>query len=110
MTKMNKDMKKTVRFCGMMLLVFVTLLAIASCGKDDDDDENNNQGEPAFETEVVISDKGTASNGAVFSAIDDKSIYLDYIKYTVEDDHLVVSGYDKNGFHMVMHVLRDIVG
>jgi len=98
MTKMNKDMKKIVRFCGMMLLVFVTLLAIASCGKDDDDDDNNNAAEPAFETEVVISDKGTASNGAVFSAIDDKSFYLDYIKYTVEDDHLVVSGYDKNGF------------
>ena len=61
----------------MMLLVFVTLLAIASCGKDDDDDDNNNAGEPAFETEVVISDEGTASNGAVFSAIDDKSFYLD---------------------------------
>ena len=108
MTKMNKDMKKTVRFCGMMLLVFVTLLTIASCGKDDDDDDNNNAAEPAFETEVVISDKGTASNGAVFSAIDDKSFYLDYIKYTVEDDHLVVSGYDKNGLRGIARIVSSI--
>lgn len=91
----------------MMLLVSVSLLAIASCGKDDDGDDNNTS-EPSFETEVVIKADGTTSNGSVFSAIDDESFYLDYIKYTVTEDHLEVSGYDKNGLKGKARIVSSI--
>ena len=87
-------MKKQLRICSMLLLMVISLFSIASCSKDDDDNS-----ETSFvDTKVVVNDDGTTSNGGIFSAIDDKNFYLDYIKYTVEEGHLVVSGYDKAGF------------
>ena len=88
-----------------MLLVFVTAQAMSvSCSKDDDDNGSssfNNQ-------QVTISDDGKASNGGVFSSLDDKTFYLDYIKYEVEEGHLVVSGYDKTGFNGVAKIVARI--
>ena len=88
-----------------MLLVFVTAQAMSvSCSKDDDNDSSsfNNQ-------QVTISDDGKASNGGVFSSLDDKTFYLDYIKYEVkEGGHLVVSGYDKTGFNGIANIVARI--
>lgn len=77
-----------------MLLTLISLISITSCSKDDDD----NSDKSSTETKVVVNEDGTTSNGSNFTAFDDKNFYLDYIKYTVEEGHLVVSGYDKAGF------------
>ena len=73
------------------LLTMLSIICFStSCGSDDEDELNN--------TTVVIKDDGTSSNGSRFVGIDDQNFYLDYIKYTVEEGHLIVSGYDKVGF------------
>ena len=97
-------MKKQLRICGMMLLTVISLYSIASCSKDDDENSET----PIVETKVVVNDDGTTSNGSIFSAIDDKNFYLDYIKYTVEEGHLVVSGYDKAGFKGEANIVSSI--
>ncbi|MBR0046949.1 MAG: leucine-rich repeat domain-containing protein [Bacteroidaceae bacterium] len=66
---------------------------MVSCSKDEEED-----GGGSGNTNVLVNENGTTSNGSIFSAIDDKNFYLDYIKYTVEEGHLVVTGYDKTGF------------
>ena len=78
-------MKKRNYF--LLLLVFLTAQVFLISCKD-----TNNE-------HVTISDDGKASNGALFSAPNDKTFYLDYIKYTVKEGHLVVSGYDRTGFN-----------
>ena len=86
-------MKKT----STLWLLSLTLLAITtitSCSKD----------EPIIE----VLDNGTTSNGNVVSIIDDANFVLDYIKYTVKDDHLVVSGYDKEGFQGKANIIPRI--
>ena len=72
----------------------------AACG--DDDDET-----PESKT-VVIGDDGKASNGMKFAAIDDKNFYLDYIKYTVEEGHVIVSGYEKDKFKGYAKIVSNI--
>ena len=76
-----------------ILLIFSVSLTITSCSDDDSHDskESNNE-------HVTIGEDGKASNGSVFSSIDDKNFYLDYIKYSVVEGHLEVAGYDKTGF------------
>lgn len=83
-------MKKHFLICALIILPLSCLLT--ACG-DDDNDGN------VSETNVIIRDDGTTSNGSLFSAIDDKNFYLDYVKYTVAEGHLIVSGYDTRGFH-----------
>ena len=92
---------KKIKFLSMMMLVMVALPLMFSCSKDDGDDGgdsggNGNSGGGSNIT-VVVHDDGTISGGHTFSAIDDKNFYVDYIKYTVEEGHLIVSGYDKAG-------------
>ena len=82
-----------------MLAVMVLPLTVA-CG-DDDDETNNN-------VSVIVREDGTTNNGSIFSSIDDKNFYLDYIKYSVEDGHLAVSGYDKLGFKGVAKIVSKI--
>ena len=84
---MNKSL---LRSC---LLLFATLLFVG-CGDD-------GNGEPVDKDVIVINNNGTTSTGASYVRIDDKNFYLDYIKYTVEEAHLVVSGYDKTGGNSV---------
>ena len=84
-------MKKAFLYCILLFAAF-SLFSMSSCSKDEDDSE------PTTTNKVVIKDDGTTSNGSIFSSVDDKNFYLDYIKYTVEEGHLVVSGYDKAGF------------
>lgn len=101
-------MKKIERI--LMLLVFVTAQAMSvSCSKDDDgngSESTNNQ--QTNNQQVTISDDGKASNGAIFSSLDDKTFYLDYIKYEVKEGHLVVSGYDKTGFNGIANIVARI--
>ena len=93
-------MKKLKSF--MMLIFFLSAqLFFAACGGDDDATDSGNQ-------QVTIGDDGKASNGSVFSSIDDKNFYLDYIKYTVKEGHLAVSGYDKSGFKGVANIVSSI--
>lgn len=86
-------------------LFFVALflcLLFAACSKEDNN-ENTGNG-----ISVIIDANGIASNGSLFSAIDDKNFYLDYIKYTVEEGHLVVTGYDEIGFKGHANIVSSI--
>lgn len=58
----------------------------AACSSDDDEDEPKG---------VVIDEDGNASGGMQFTAIDDNTFSLDFIIYHIVDDHLVVTGYNK---------------
>ena len=78
---------KKLRIYSILLLTVFALFSMSSCSKDEDE-------EIIVDLKVVINTDGSTSNGSVFSAIDDKSFYLDNIKYTVEEEHLVVSGFD----------------
>ncbi len=84
-------MKKNLLY---LLALLPVLSLFSACGGD--------------ERPVIVKDDGTTSNGSTFSAIDDKNFYLDYIKYSVEEGHLVVSGYDKTGFKGVAKIVSGI--
>ena len=92
-------MKKNLCF----FLLTLPLILFTACGGDDDDDETRN-----VDVTVVVKDDGTTNNGSIFSSIDDKNFYLDYIKYTVEEGHLAVSGYDKMGFKGIAKIVSKI--
>lgn len=83
-------------------LALFSLLCFASCNKEDytSDEETN--------TCVDINENGTTSNGSRFIGIDDRNFYLDYIKYSVEEGHLKVSGYDKSGFSGEAHIVSGV--
>ena len=81
-------MKKWVLFIQLFAIVYTCLLT--ACGGDDDENVSN--------ISVIIRDDGTTSNGSLFAAVDDKNFYLDYVKYTLVESHLIVSGYDSKGF------------
>jgi len=97
------------------LLLGFTMLNLTSCSKDEengstaptekeqggkDDDGNKDSGKdddkPVVVPDVVVTvdDSGQADGGHNFQIIDDNNFYIDGIKYSIEDDHLVVSGYD----------------
>ena len=98
--KTKTIMKKLKSF--MMLILFLSAQPLfVACGGDNDATDSGNQ-------QVTIGDDGKASNGGVFSSIDDKNFYLDYIKYTVKEGHLAVSGYDKSGFKGVANIVSSI--
>mgnify|MGYP002626157298 FL=1 len=86
-------------FSAVVIAMAASLLV--SCEKDDGDDSVSGK-------TVIIKEDGTTSNGSIFSAIDDKNFYLDYIKYSVNEGHLVVSGYDKKGFNGVANIVSNI--
>ena len=91
-------MKKTLLY---LLLALPLTFFLAACS---DDDEEMNGGN----TTVVINPDGTASGGHIFSAVDATNFYLDYIKYSVVEGHLVVSGYDKAGFKGAANIVSKI--
>ena len=63
------------------------------------EDEGNEQGnEQSCSNSVTIYKNGTTSNGSKYVGIDDDNFYLDYIKYSIEGNHLIVSDYDHAGF------------
>ena len=128
-------MKSKFLLVLMALLPMATLITVTSCGDDDeivqppvnnnsnngsntddngsgdnngDNSGNENTGQEVPEIVVVVNEDGTTSNGSIFSAIDDKNFYVDYIKYTVEEGHLAVSGYDKAGFKGVANIISKL--
>lgn len=80
-------MKKKVSLIAL-LAIFVAC-SFTSCQKEIDELTGKT---------IVIKDDGTTSNGSRFVGIDDQNFYLDYVKYSVVQGHLVVSGYEGAGF------------
>ena len=74
----------------------LVLPLMVACSSDDGDNGSGGGGGKG-NTHVVVNENGTTSNGSIFSAIDDKNFYIDYIKYIVEKGHLVVVDYDETG-------------
>ena len=83
---------KRLFLCSCLFMLATCLFT--ACGSDDEDVVNSGTNDCS----VVINDDGTTSNGSRYTPIDDKNFYLDYIKYSIEEAHLIVSGYDKAGF------------
>ena len=73
-----------------------------SGGKDDDGNKDSgkedDQSVVGPEVVVTVDDSGQADGGHNFQKIDYKNFYIDGIKYTIENDHLVASGYDAVNF------------
>ena len=94
----NRFMIKFIK-TSVMLLVTACSFTFMSCEKNDDDFDNGKQEEVNVKDEkVIVKEDGTVSGSHVFSAIDDKNFFIDYIKYSVIDGHLEVTGYDKAAF------------
>lgn len=78
--------------------VFV-LLIIMSCSTDDEDNGNGSSSIPDQDRpSIIINADGTTSSGSKFVAIDANTFYIDYIKYSINQGHLEVTGFDKIGF------------
>lgn len=93
-------MKKVfVRF----YLLLLSICLFTACGSDENNDVNNDKPE-LNDGSVVINENGTTSNGSRYTPIDDRNFYLDYIKYSIEEAHLIVSGYDKTAFNGVAKI------
>ena len=82
------------------MLIVMMLPFWESCASNDSDEEK-----PLV---VEVKDDGTTSNGSQCVIIDDKNLYLDYVKYTISEDHLVVSGYDKDSFNGTANIVSKI--
>lgn len=93
-------------FLSMTLLAAMVFM-FNSCSKDDGESSNGGSS-GGSNMSVVVNEDGTTSNGNIFSAIDDKNFYLDYVKYSVEEGHLVVAGYDQAGFKGVAQIASRI--
>ena len=91
------------QYVTLFLLGFAIAFGFAACGGDDDDDRSDNPTGPA-----AVNENGTTTNESTLIAIDDKNFYLDYIKYSVEEGHLTVSGFDKAGFKGVANIVPAI--
>ena len=79
----------------LLLMMMLPVMAFVACGDSDDDKDDN----PKYDDTVAVDDNGRTSDGSLFVAIDDKNFYLDYIKYTLVESHLEVTGYDKTAFN-----------
>ena len=82
---------KKFRIYSILLFTAIALFSMSSCSKEDEE-------ATVADLKVVINSDGTTSNDGFFYAIDDKNFYLDYIKYTIVERHIIVSGYDKTSF------------
>ena len=78
--------------------IFV-LLTMFSCSNDDENNSDGTSSVPEKDSStIVINADGTTSTGSKFVAIDANSFYIDYIKYSINQGHLEVTGFDKIGF------------
>ena len=83
----------------MLMFVCAGTCSICSCSKDNGEN---------LDIHVIVNEDGTTSNGSIFSAIDNRNFYVDYIKYTVTDYYLSVSGYDKTKFNGVAKIISKL--
>lgn len=72
------------------LLCLVIAMTLFACSKDDEPGNGSSNNK----SEVTVNTNGTTSTGAIFSAIDETTFYLDYVKYKIVDSHLEIIGYD----------------
>ena len=122
-------MRKYLLLSLMALLPMTALITVTSCGGGDevvqppvDNNANNDKDNPSgndkdnpsgnngenLDIHVIVNDDGTTSNGSIFSAIDNQNFYVDYIKYTVTEGYLTVSGYDKTGFKGIAKIISKL--
>ena len=87
---------KSIRTFILLMLALMAQTFFVAC--DDDSTDFNDD-------VVTISDDGTASDGSVFSSIDEKSFYLDHVKYQLNDECLVVTGIDNELFKGAIKVV-----
>ncbi len=87
------------KICLYVLMALPLLCGLSACSNDDDE----------MNPKVVIREDGTTSNGSRFVAISNTTFYLDYVKYSVKSGHLIVSGYDKDGFNGKAKIVSNIV-
>ena len=92
---------KTKNFFTALMLMFVCAGTCTICSCSKDNGEN-------LDIHVIVNEDGTTSNGSIFSAIDNRNFYVDYIKYTVTDYYLSVSGYDKTKFNGVTKIISKL--
>ncbi len=105
---------KTKNILTALMLLFVcagTCTIISSCSKDDTEENGpsgnnngsneNNNGQQNQEIVVTVDANGNADGGHYFTAPDSKTFFVDYIKYTIKEGHLVVSGYDETGLKSI---------
>ncbi len=105
---------KTRNILTALMLLFVcagTCTIISSCSKDDTEENgpsgNNSSGSNSSETGenldiiVTVTDEGITPKGTIFTAVDDKTFFVNFIKYTVKEGHLEVSGYDETGLKSI---------
>ena len=95
-------MKKQINFWSVMLLIMLINPLIAACGSDSDDER------PPVSDIIEVKDDGTTSNGSRYTPIDDKNFYLDNIKYSIKETHLIVTGYDPAEFSGVARIVSSI--
>ena len=101
---------KKLKIWSMLMLMALSFPLMVSCGGDDSDDERPQQDlvvddeRSQQELVVVVNDNGIASNGSTCVIIDDKNFYLDFVKYSVIEGHLVVSGYDEDAFKGIANI------
>lgn len=128
-------MKRKLLLVLMTLLPMAVLITVSSCGDDDEivqppvntdgnngsntnddggsNDDGNNDGnngsQEVPEIVVVVNEDGTTSNGSTFLPIDDNNVYVDYVRYSVKEGHLAVSGYDKAGFKGAANIISRLI-
>ena len=94
-------MKKLITLLAVHIATFTLSISITSC-------KGSDNGEPDINKPVVVDDKNKASDGSSIISIDDYNFYKDYVKYTVEAGHLIVSGYDNAGFKGAAQIASQI--
>lgn len=79
------------------ILVAAIAFLVMACNSDEPNDPNgsNGTGENLADTNIIINEDGSTSNGISFIPIDETSFYLDYVKYKIIESHLEVVGYDE---------------
>ena len=87
------------KHCLYILVIMPFLFCSIACSNSDDE----------MNPRVVIREDGTASNGSRFVAVNNTTFYLDYVRYSVKSGHLIVSGYDKEGFNGKAKIAANIV-
>lgn len=88
--------------CLFYALLALVMMSFAACGDDNDDKDDKSKYQ---DVTVSVDDEGKTNDGSLFVAIDDKNFYLDYIKYTLVESHLEVTGYDKMAFNGEAHIV-----
>jgi len=93
---------KKIKLLSTLMLVVMALPMMLSCSKDDEGDGDSN-------ITVLVNDDGTTSNGSIFSSINDNNFYLDHVKYTISEGHLIVTGFDKAGCKGKVNIVARVV-